>query len=123
MAETCITATLVRGKVYNYNFIADKKKPAEGQYFTFHRNVPQEVSEELADELEDLQDVERRRADPEDEDVEEIERPLFRIDREAPVRRADEKTVKKVRMRLVAADEVRRPKPRPAPPGLKRRVG
>lgn len=126
-ANTCVTATLIRNKVYHYNFAPmdtrGQKDFSKTEYFTFERNVPKtlraEIAEQLADELEELVEIEQTR-DGEDE----IERPVFRIDREAQVRTAEEdKTVKRVRMRLVSADEAKKPKLRPPPPGLKRRIG
>lgn len=122
-SDTCITATLIRGKIYNYNFAPMKgdgtKNYEKAQYFVFTRNVPLTVPEEVADELEELMELETTR-DGEDE----IERPVFRITRDAPVRRPEDKEVRRVRMRLVAADEVRKPKLRPPVPGtLRRKIG
>jgi hypothetical protein len=61
------------------------------------RNVPKEVTEDLADALEELIDTVPT------SDGDEIEKPLFDIDREAVRRDADEERPSKLRMRLVPA--------------------
>lgn len=115
MPETCITATLIRGKKYSFNHVLKRDSMggvalSDQRFYAFERNIPLPIPEEVADALEDLVDIST------DPDGDEIEKPFFRVDRNAQIRRVDDGTPKKVRMRLVAADEVRaeiRPKPKP----------
>jgi hypothetical protein len=96
-----IVATLKRGR--NYKFFH------AGKFHAFKRNVPEEVSEELADELEAVVDR------VEDEDGETIEKDYFLIDRNAS-RRDVEPEVKRIRIRTVreeVVDTPRRTKPLP----------
>lgn len=97
-AGTIITATLSRGKTYSH-FIKE-----EGKFKEFKRNVPTEVSDELADELEELVEIITTT------DGDEVEKPRFEIDREAEKRQDDEPAPRRMRLRMVAADEDRKPK-------------
>jgi hypothetical protein len=115
-AETIITATLIRGKKYSYNQILKQDEvgnATETKFWAFERGIPVPVSSGLADELEELCEIDTTR------DGDEIEKPRFKIDRNAP--RQSAKVLdpnKKVRMRLVRADEAPRPpavRPKPAP--------
>ena len=92
-ADTIITATLVRGK--NYSFFNTEK----GAFETYKRNVPVEVDEEVADRLEELVETVSTT------DGDEIEKPLFEIDREAERRTEEDKAPKRMRLRMVPADE------------------
>lgn len=112
MTTTCITATLIRGKIYSYNHVL--KKAADGsvtdsKFHQFIRGQPLQIHDpSLADELEELMHIEVTR------DGDEIEKPMFKIDRNAPVRTKEAiDPNKRVRMRLVAADQAKTPRPKP----------
>lgn len=118
-----ITATLIRGKKYSYNQILKTDAAGvatETKFHAFERNIPVPVDEVLAGELEELVEI-----IPTSEG-DEIEKPRFNVNWEAPEAgaKAAPDPNKKVRMRLVAADDVRstQPKPRPKPKGLYNRT-
>ena len=103
-----ILATLKRGKSYKHQF--------EGKYYGFKRNEPEQVSEGLADELEQLVD----RIQTEDDDV--IEKDYFEINRDASPRTVNPETKRK-RLRIVSeeVDDVPvRKKPKLRTPPAKR---
>lgn len=97
--DTIILAKLKRGKNYKHFW--------DGKYHQFLRNVPEEVSEELADELESLVDR------IEDEDGEMIEKEYFSVDRNASPREATPE-VKRIRIRTVREEVVDEPRKKPA---------
>jgi hypothetical protein len=85
-----ITATLIRGRVYVFNY--------QGKHHEFKRGVPVEVSKELAAELEkDTVIIETT-------DGDEIEKDRFNIDFDAEVRQVRPAPLRK-RLRLVEAEE------------------
>jgi hypothetical protein len=91
----------------------------EGQYHEFRQRVPVPVTEELADELEELVDTVST------DDGQAIEMDRFEIDRDA-VAVAEEDQPKRTRLRLKLEEVPIKARPKPklkAPPaGFKRRA-
>lgn len=100
MAETVTLATLIRGKSY--------KQFYNGEYVEFKRNVPREIDEILADELEAMIET---IATEDAEEVIEVDR--FRVERNQKPLAEVEGDVTRKRLRLVT-EEVSI-KPRRAP--------
>lgn len=97
-ADTIITATLMRGK--NYSFY----NPSTATYTVFKRSVPVEVTDEVADQLEELVDVVKT------SDGDEIEKLYFDIDRDAERRTEEEAKPRRMRLRMVEASEPKQTK-------------
>ena len=92
-------ATLIRGRVYVYKRIR------------FERQVPKEVDEELAAELEDMYD-ELQDNDPDATNRQVRRKPLFRVERVEPVTSA---TKFAPRRKAVESEDKTSVKPRPRP--------
>lgn len=120
--STCTTATLIRGKKYSYFYApidprTGERDHAKGKFYSFERHIaqvlPPDVAVGLADDLDELVDVVSVG------DGDEVEKQIFRVDRDAPLRvKEPVDPDRPKRLRLVSADEVRKPKPRPLPRGL-----
>jgi hypothetical protein len=109
--DRIILATLKRGKVYTHFF--------EGAYHEFRQRVPVPVSEEMAEELEELVDVVNT------DEGQSIEMDRFEIDRDAtPI--SEEDQPKRTRLRLKMEEvpvKVRsKPKLKSPPAGFKKRA-
>ncbi len=123
-SDTVITATLIRGKTYQYSQLA--KVGEEQETFKFLRAVPQEVTEDIAEALEDLVDIVTSR---DGRERIEIERQIFRINYEADtselnVGKARERAKSRKRLRLVSADDadsIRAKKNKPSSSRIKKR--
>lgn len=113
--DSVILATLKRGKHYSHFF--------EGTYHEFRRGVPEQVSEELADELEELVDT-IPVGDPAAGEQVEVDR--FDIDRDArPLEETEgEKTRRVLRLKVEEVPMRRRAKPvlKAPPKGFGRRT-